>query len=711
MTRGRVRRFWQEAAPATPPRSCVAGTLALLIGLVALAVPPWSELPTWETLLAPYSTGAPLADDFRIRELRRGSANDVIISVRRPDDGATVEVVVVDRGRWESVFESQSFTIDYEVPHSSAAERAVVTKVLADTIRSRDRGLPSPDAVPLRAGDPTVLPWWLEMLRGVRGMLFGASLTLLALIVFRGSPGLARAGVALGVADVTARLAGVPLLRPDIGAAWTMPAAVMLLFLALRGRRFRPGTLLPALVVAATALTLRLALGPWGPLHVNGHGPRFVAGAARESADIAAYGPGYTEIFAPIAALAPSSPDWAIFACNALFSALLTPLALAIGRMTGVAASAAFLAALLLAVDPIAIRMGATEAYFAAIAFLCTAASATMLLALREMEAGGQWRAAALLLAAGLLLAQAARIHPCAWVLMATAPFVILAGKTGSTRRRVLMFVAAAAVSGGVLLFTSASALLDVLGSIRTGTVFRPGLPSLSPLIWIALVAATYAVFAPRRWLALPAGVSVAAMIMTRHAFDASWIWEQSYFRLYLTLPLIAAIACVVPPLPRQRWVALAVAPALALAWIRFGLPIISARTTEQLEYRWVREQLGRLPPECRVVHLAAAGKRVLMLPTYVGQSRAAVAMDLRRPETIEAALSPAACLYYVHSSLCSTADGQPDCEAIERRLTLVPIARASFAVTRELETFSHDGDAVETMIARVERVDGWPGP
>jgi hypothetical protein len=273
------------------------------------------------------------------------------------------------------------------------------------------------------------------------------------------------------------------------------------------------------------------------------------------------------------------------------------------------------------------------------------------------------------------------------------------------------MFVAAAALSGGVLLFTSASALLDVLGSIRTGTVFRPGLPSLSPLIWIALVAATYAVFAPRRWLALPAGVSVAAMIMTRHAFDASWIWEQSYFRLYLTLPLIAAIACVVPPLPRQRWVALAVAPALALAWIRFGLPIISARTTEQLEYRWVREQLGRLPPECRVVHLAAAGKRVLMLPTYVGQSRAAVAMDLRRPETIEAALSPAACLYYVHSSLCSTADGQPDCEAIERRLTLVPIARASFAVTRELETFSHDGDAVETMIARVERVDGWPGP
>ncbi len=53
--------------------------------------------------------------------------------------------------------------------------------------------------------------------------------------------------------------------------------------------------------------------------------------------------------------------------------------------------------------------------------------------------------------------------------------------------------------------------------------------------------------------------------------------------------------------------------------------------------------------------------------------------MDPRRPSTIEAALAPAPCLYYVHSSLCSTAEGRPECEAIERRLTLVPIARASF--------------------------------
>ncbi|MEO6026750.1 MAG: hypothetical protein ABIR79_07795, partial [Candidatus Binatia bacterium] len=110
-------------------------------------------------------------------------------------------------------------------------------------------------------------------------------------------------------------------------------------------------------------------------------------------------------------------------------------------------------------------------------------------------------------------------------------------------------------------------------------------------------------------------------------------------------------------------------------------------------------------PPECRVVHLGFAGRRVLLLPTYVGAPRPAVAMDPHRPATVEAALSPVACRYYVHSSLCSTPEGRPECDAIERRLTLVPIARASFADVRTRETFVHDSDWVETWIARVEGV------
>ena len=101
MTRGTVSGSWS------------AGALVLLIGLLALAVPPhpFGEQPTWEILLAPYSTGALLPDGFRVHEIRRGPDNGVVISIRRPDDGGAIEVVIVERGRWNSVHQSQSFTI------------------------------------------------------------------------------------------------------------------------------------------------------------------------------------------------------------------------------------------------------------------------------------------------------------------------------------------------------------------------------------------------------------------------------------------------------------------------------------------------------------------------------------------------------------------------------------------------------------------------
>jgi len=58
-----------------------------------------------------------------------------------------------------------------------------------------------------------------------------------------------------------------------------------------------------------------------------------------------------------------------------------------------------------------------------------------------------------------------------------------------------------------------------------------------------------------------------------------------------------------------------------------------------------------------------------------------------------------------VRSSLCSTSEGRPECDAIESRLTLVPVARASFVGARGEETFAHDSDFVETAVARVDRI------
>jgi hypothetical protein len=256
------------------------------------------------------------------------------------------------------------------------------------------------------------------------------------------------------------------------------------------------------------------------------------------------------------------------------------------------------------------------------------------------------------------------------------------------------------------VLVTSASVLLDVVGNIRAGAVYSPPPPSASLLAWLAVAAAAYTVVAPRRRLALPAAICLAAMLMTRQAYGASWVWQQSYFRMYLVMPLVAAVACVPPALLHRRVIVAASAVVLVLGWLRLGYPIVAARSMEHREYRWAREQLRAVPAECRVAYLASAGHRVLRLPTYVAPSTS-VAMDPSRPETIAAALSPAPCLYYVHGSLCSTREGRAACDALERRLTLLPVARASFPVAPTIETFSHQGETVETMIARVERVDG----
>ncbi len=698
---------------ASHRRRCAASAAALLIGMAALAASePTASDVSWESLLAPYSHGDALPEGFRIDTIRRGAGNDIVIELRRlADEEVGVEVHVVRRGLWPGIRESQSFGIGYETPRSPAPQRELVTEALAEAIRSRDRGLPAPDAIALGpAFDPSVLPWWLEMLRGGRGLLLGASLALLAVLALIGSPHLAHAGFALAAIDLIASLVGIPLVSYDIGAVWTVPATVALLYLASRRlAAVARADQLSALVVFAIALGLRLALGVWGPMHANGLGALWVIGAARDPAAIATYGPGFAEIFGWITALWPSSPDWALFAANAAVSAAVPVVAFALGRLAGIARPTALTAALLLAIDPVSVHMAATESYFPIIMLLCTGAAAVLLIAARAMAIGDQWRAAAAIAAAGLLLVQVSRIHPVAWGVIALLPAVVLAGNASNLSRRMLVFLASTALIVGILVAFNGSGLLDVYGRVRAGTLMQPHL-SLSrwPLVWVAAGAVAYALLAPRPWLAVAAALSVAGLLISRHTYWQSWIWQQSYDRLYLTLPVVALIGVLPASLLRRRWFAAILALLVIATWLRSGLPVVTSRTTDQLEYRWLRQQIAQLPTDCRIIHVVSAGKRALVIPTYIGPgSRPAVALDLRQPHTIEAGLSPTPCLYYVRTSLCSGADGGPVCDELEQRLTFTPVAHASFPALRSHIGFPYDRDPVETLLARVQRIDG----
>ncbi len=62
-------------------------------------------------------------------------------------------------------------------------------------------------------------------------------------------------------------------------------------------------------------------------------------------------------------------------------------------------------------------------------------------------------------------------------------------------------------------------------------------------------------------------------------------------------------------------------------------------------------------------------------------------------------------CTYYLHTSLCSTGEGRPACEQVERSLVLEPVARASFPAVADNTWSDLQTDPVEVVVSRVVAV------
>jgi hypothetical protein len=689
----------------------LASAAALIAGVALLTWSPRSASDgvTWDDLLAPYSHGAPLPNGFRVERIFR-ARNDVVVSAQRPEDSAHVEVHVIRRGQWTGVLESESFGIGYEIPHSSAsiAEDEAVTRALADVIRQRDHGLPSPAEIALGGLDHDALPWWLGIWRGGRGVLLGLNLILLGLLALAPTRGLAVAAFALVLFAALAAVAGIPAQAPTVPGAVLVLGAALALGIGVRRPGASSGDVAAALLIFAGALALRLALGTWGPLRINGLGPLWIAGAAGVDDAVATYGPGYRDLFGPLVGLAPSSPDWVIFGANAVLSALIAPLTFVLARLLHLSTPAAAAAALLLAIDPVAIAGAATESYFPVIIALCAAAAIAIVAAEDARRPGAPRREVAAVLGAALLVTLAARVHPAAWGLVAVVPFVAVA-PAPARPSQLVSFAGVALLVAGLLAATSGTALVEVLVNLRTGALMRPPTPpSLAPLAWLAGAAGAYALLTRRLGLAIAATAWLAALLESRHVYNQSALWQASYDRLYFVVPAVALAALV----PARLWrsIVFVAAAAAGLGWVTVGRSIVATRTTDHLEYRWLRQHLAELPADCRIIHVGSAGTRSLVLPTYVGAPpHPAVDINLNEPLSIARALSPAACVYYVRGSLCSSAAGRPACDAIEQRLVLSPVARVELPARPSNDGLPYDVDPVPTAIERVERIDGVP--
>ncbi|MCC6556841.1 MAG: hypothetical protein IT372_28120 [Polyangiaceae bacterium] len=444
---------------------------------------------------------------------------------------------------------------------------------------------------------------------------------------------------------------------------------------ALRRRAPRsPGrraSWVPLAALSVAALAFRWLALPRAFFHQNGHGPSWIA-YALGTADLERYGPGYAEVFGEIARLAPAAPEAAVFAAQALAGAAIPALAFSIARRAGAGRALALALAVPLVVDPALGRMAQGESYFNACAALLFAAAAALAAGARgSPRRPGFWIAA---LAAGLLVAQAARIHPLCWVPAATLPAVVLVQR-GRLRRRIALAAASAAVIGVVVGVVA----LPAMRAVIAGPLGRQWMSDIAVGAggWAQIAAAAAAAViawrtSPRAVLPIAVGAAclVVAVAANRVRHDDPRI---SAACLRLAWPaLIAAAAAALSSMPLAARARSALCAAVALAGAAHAASTfrpMAALPTDAVEADWALRWRGRLPAGARVIYLHSAERRVVALPLYPPAAGPA-------PDALDAgALAHATALgpgvYYYRSSLCGTEEGREACAAFERRHTL----------------------------------------
>lgn len=498
---------------------------------------------------------------------------------------------------------------------------------------------------------------------------------------------------------------------------WILPIAAI--FLAAGCWRLpRPARQdwLIAAAVGGAALIARVAFGPWGPFHANGQGPLWVMGAAWDPSLLYNYGPGYAELFSALTRLAPARPDDVIFATNGLLSACVSAIAYAMARLAGLDRVRACLAASLLAIDPIAIRMATTESYLVPILLLTAAASLALMGATARLAAGERGPAACLAIAGSLLCAQAIRVHPYGWTPAAAcvlAGFAVDHGK--GLRGRLLWTAACCGVAGVVVLAVDGSVLRLVAAHAlqeggRIGLVhLRPHSILEPPTIALAFGLAVAAFAARPRWVVVPAACTLAAMALTHHFHSQSWFQHAALQRVFSPI-LVIGVMSALPGRWFERRSARVVALASVVALLVVFLPAAKERTTEHLEYRWLRDRFASLPPDCVVAYIARADRRVLYLPEYraAGRSRSRpLTIEIAKGEQLRNTFLAGQCAFVLRASICTSSSGRPPCDELERGVNLSPVERATFPALATHIDDPYDRPSVEVVLSRAVDTPG----
>jgi hypothetical protein len=454
----------------------------------------------------------------------------------------------------------------------------------------------------------------------------------------------------------------------------------------------------------------RLVLGIWGPLHINGQGPLWISAAFSHPEALHAYGPGYPEIFHAVTLLAPTAPDLALFAFNALLGACIPLAGYGLAKAMQLGGHRPLLIGALFALEPVALRTGATEGYFSVITLLATGTALAIFGSMNRIEQQ-RWTAAALFGLAALLLAgQAVRIHPAAWLLIALAPLAASCAPWpyGWKRRALSTFGwlavvgLACVVLGGATMADTLTAMLDgSTNTIYSLTQLRPGPSAMAFLTVLALLAALPWT-RPRAPLVLTCLV-LLAWNATRSIYEQNPLWQASYDRMFWPF-FIPGLTVLLARGSWKRSITWTVAAAACVLLLLVSFGALTVPTTEQLEYRFWRQHFATIPGQCRIVvprqvrtgvpgvpHFVAANSPRVQEPTPTVATGADLPRELDRYP----------CLYFVHVSGCSSPLQAPICSQIEQSPLMHEVTRTALPA-RHTSSVPYITDPVDIVLYRV---------
>lgn len=486
----------------------------------------------------------------------------------------------------------------------------------------------------------------------------------------------------------------------------------------VRPRRLVSTAALLSLLGAATWL-YRYLLFPKAFFHQNGHGPMWVDCALGGHCS---YGPGFRELFGMAAEANVATAEQGVFFAQGLLAATAPTCAWLIARAVGSPRLVAWALAFVVAIEPGLGRLAQSESYFGVVTWLLLGAAALL-------ATGARWGSRSLAFAiamsgAGLLIGQAAVVHPIAWIPSALVPFVVLVGR-GSPRRRWGLFFTAAAGTGFVALASSGPIVLRIYEEHRRwGSFFGSLLQErLSTLVLAAIVVlvlvSSFGALRRRsflrglarlethalRTIALAVAWGIGAVL---HPFGGLTPWiRHAWWGPYLPA-ILAAFAAVLASLAARRAyrarvlaatiVALGTASSIASFGAQTALP------TDALEARFATTWREKLPNGARVSFLERAGQRITTLPIYPAPTRNIRAIRLRLDDSQKAPQPEAMAFgYYYRSSLCSSEAARAYCDELERGLVLEPIDLATFPARPSMPHLPYDTDEVRVGLYRVQ--------